>query len=128
MECLLKFTIIADIIELYTSATELKKKMTEHLQLLEKIPDEQDYQPELSAQMAMLIEQAYQKVFYSSAEQVDIPHLLHAMLEMEDSWAAYLLKEAIGDNLEAFMSNVITWYEDESLDEDEDRADEITEE
>ncbi len=128
LECLLKFTIIADIIELYTSATELKKKMTEHLQLLEKIPNDQDYQPELSAQMAMLIEQAYQKVFYSSAEQVDIPHLLHAMLEMEDSWAAYLLKEAIGDNLEAFMSNVITWYEDESMDEDEDRADEITEE
>ena len=128
LECILKHTDLPALIELFASPTQLKKKVKEHLRTFDKMPENREYQPELSAQMAQLIERACQKVFYSSAEQVDIPHLIHAMLELEDSWAAYLLKEAIGDNEEIFMSDIILWYENELQDEGDDVLDESVEE
>ena len=128
LECILKHTDLPALIELFASPTQLKKKVKEHLRTFDKLPENHEYQPELSAQMAQLIERACQKVFYSSAEQVDIPHLIHAMLELEDSWAAYLLKEAIGDNEEIFMSDIILWYENELQDEGDDVLDESVEE
>ena len=128
LECILKHTDLPALIELFASPTQLKKKVKEHLRTFDKMPENHEYQPELSAQMTQLIERACQKVFYSSAEQVDIPHLIHAMLELEDSWAAYLLKEAIGDNEEIFMSDIILWYENELQDEGDDVLDESVEE
>ncbi len=128
LECILKHTDLPALIELFASPTQLKKKVKEHLRTFDKMPENREYQPELSAQMAQLIERACQKVFYSSAEQVDIPHLIHAMLELEDSWAAYLLKEAIGDNEEIFMSDIILWYENELQDEGDDVQDDSVEE
>ena len=128
LECILKHTDLPALIELFASPTQLKKKVKEHLRTFDKMPENREYQPELSAQMTQLIERACQKVFYSSAEQVDIPHLIHAMLELEDSWAAYLLKEAIGDNEEIFMSDIILWYENELQDEGDDVLDESVEE
>lgn len=126
LDCILNFSAVPDIIELYTSPIELKKKLKEHLQNLETIPEDRNYQPELSAQLAQLIEQAYEQVYYSSAGHVDVIHLFKSMFELEDSWAAYLLKDALKENETEFMSNLISWYE--KNDDIEDTDDSLEEE
>ena len=80
----------------------------------ERIPDEQDYDPEASVQLGQVIDYACQQVVNSSAQALDIPHLVTGILHLEDSWACYLLKNALGDNEGNFMSQLISAcdYED----------------
>ena len=42
---------------------------------------------------------------------LDTPHLVMALLQLQDSWASYLLKKALGDDEQHFMSSLITSYE-----------------
>ena len=80
----------------------------------ERIPDEKDYDPEASVQLGQVIDYACQQVVNSSAQALDIPHLVTGILHLEDSWACYLLKNALGDNEGNFMSQLISAcdYED----------------
>jgi len=77
----------------------------------EKIPEGQEYEPEASAQMGQVIEYACQQIVNSSATALDIPHLVTGILHLEESWAAYLLKEALGDKVSDFMSQLISAYD-----------------
>ena len=115
----------ASIVQFFANTEKLKKELKKCVDSFESIPDDQTYAPELSIQMVQLIERAYQHVLYSSAEQVGLPHLVKSLLELKDSWAAYLLKEALGENEEEFISEIISWYEN-ATDEDEEDSDELT--
>ena len=115
----------ASIVQFFANTEKLKKELKKCVDSFERIPDDQTYAPELSIQMVQLIERAYQHVLYSSAEQVGLPHLVKSLLELKDSWAAYLLKEALGENEEEFISEIISWYEN-ATDEDEEDSDELT--
>lgn len=77
---------------------------------VEKVPEGTTYQLELSNQLNDIIHQAYLHVEYSSAEQLDVPHLIQGLLEQKESWAAHLLKEQIGDEEANFMQELITAY------------------
>ncbi len=103
----------------YASIRDLSDQLEKHLQEQPSIPREDDYQPDLSVQLAQIIERSYHQVFYSSADNIDIPHLVKEMLNLKESWACYLLKEALGENKEQFMSDLISAYElEDELDED----------
>ena len=115
----------ASIVQFFANTEKLKKELKKCVDSFERIPDDQTYAPELSIQMVQLIERAYQHVLYSSAEQVGLPHLVKSLLELKDLWAAYLLKEALGENEEEFISEIISWYEN-ATDEDEEDSDELT--
>jgi len=78
---------------------------------VEKVPEGKDYEPEASVQLGQVIELACQQVFNSSAKALDIPHLVIGILHLEESWASYLLKEALGDQESNFMSALISAYE-----------------
>ena len=57
--------------------------------------------------MGMVIESAVQDVALSSAEFIDTPHLVRGILKLEDSWAAYLLKDCLYGKETNFMSQLI---------------------
>ena len=94
----------------------LVERLEEQLARVERVPDGIDYQPAPSEQMGRLIELACRQVVSSSAPAIDLPHLVQAMLQLEDSWACYLLKDCLQDKESNFMSHLIEFCEfDDSL-------------
>ena len=78
---------------------------------VETIPEEQDYEPEASVQLGQVIEFACLQVTNSSAKALDIPHLVMGILQLKESWACYLLKDALANNESHFMSQLISAYD-----------------
>ena len=75
------------------------------------MPEGREYIPETSVQMGKVLEVAVQSVVSSSAEELDIPHLTKGILALEDSWAAFLLKDCLNGKEANFMSQLINFYE-----------------
>ena len=97
----------------------LADRLFEEMVGVEKVPEGQEYEPEASAQLGQVIEFACQQVFNSSAKALDIPHLVLGILHLEESWACYLLKDALGSHESEFMSQLISAYDfDDHLEED----------
>lgn len=90
-----------------TFLMEIEKLLAE----MESMPDETDYNPEFSVQMCELLDKSGELVAYSNAEAIDIPHLAKAMLEQEESWAAYLLKKALYGKDSHFLTKLISIYD-----------------
>lgn len=86
---------------------------------METVPEGIDYEPEASVQLGKVLDVACQQVLNSSAKSLDIPHLVLGILQQEESWACYLLKEALEDKTSNFLSQLISAYEYEDfLEED----------
>ena len=49
---------------------------------------------------------------YSSAEALNVPHLVQSMLQLKNSWACHILKEALEEELPEFISQLISRYEE----------------
>ena len=71
-----------------------------------------DYELEVSTQLNELIQHAYLMIDYSSAEALNVPHLVQSMLQLKDSWACHILKEALEEDLPEFISQLISRYEE----------------
>ncbi|WP_051522928.1 ATP-dependent Clp protease ATP-binding subunit ClpA [Prevotella sp. P6B4] len=95
----------------YYSADLFQDRLEDCLEKIEMVPEECDYEPETSVQMGQLLELACLQVVNSSATALDAPHLTMGLLQLKESWAAYLLKDALGDNESDFMSELISAYE-----------------
>ena len=89
----------------------LKQRVEEFLDEIESIPSEFEYEPEVYAQMGQLIERAMDDVHYSSATLLDVPHLVNGMLKLDESWAAFLLKDSLNGKEANFMSQLIGFNE-----------------
>ena len=95
------------------------KRLEEKLEDIETVPEGKEYEPEASTQLGQVIEFACQQVMNSSAKALDLPHFVMGILQLKESWACYLLKEARGDNEGNFMSELISGYEfDDHLEEE----------
>ena len=97
-------------LNIFYSPQVLAERVEEFLGNIESIPDNVEYEPEVSAQMAKVIESAIQEVSLSSAESVDIPHLVDGILKLKESWAAYMLKDCLSNKEANFMSQLINFY------------------
>ena len=82
---------------------------------VETVPEGKDYEPEASAQLGEVINYACQQVVNSSAKSLDIPHLVMGILHLEESWACYLLKNALADQESHFLSQLISGYDYDDL-------------
>ena len=100
----------AAAVDYYIDILAVLPELEDHLKEMERVPWNMEYQPETSLQLTQLIENAYKMVEYSSATELDVPHLVRALLQLEDSWASYLLKRKLGDNEEDFLSELIGYY------------------
>lgn len=89
----------------------LSERVEAFLNQVDSIPESIEYEPEISAQMGQVIEFAVQEVAMSSAESIDIPHLVGGILHLEESWAAFLLKDSLYHKEPNFMSQLINFYE-----------------
>ena len=99
------------ILNIFYDADTFLMEIEKHLAEMESMPDETDYNPEFSVQMCELLDKSGELVAYSNAEAIDIPHLAKAMLEQEESWAAYLLKKALYGKDSHFQTKLISIYD-----------------
>ena len=90
-------------------AFSLENYFTEEL---ESVPADMDYELEVSTQLNELIQHAYLMIDYSSAEALNVPHLVQSMLQLKESWACHILKEALEEDLPEFISQLISRYEE----------------
>ena len=97
----------------------LADRLIEKIVEAERVPEGQEYEPEASTQLGQVIEFACQQVFSSSAKALDIPHLVMGILHLDESWACYLLKDALGSRESEFLSQLISAYDfNDHLEED----------
>ena len=106
-------------LNIFYSPEEFMERLEEKLEDVETVPEDREYEPEPSVQMGQLIDFACQQVVNSSAKALDLPHLVMGLLHLKESWACYLLKDALGDSESNFMSELISSYEfDDHLEEE----------
>ena len=96
---------------IFYSPYQLQGRLREYLESIEVLSEGTEYVPDTSVQMSRVIEMAVQSVVSSSAKELDIPHLTRGILALEDSWAAYLLKDSLYGKEANFMSQLIGFYE-----------------
>ena len=111
----------------YCDINALYTKVMDQILAMENVPDAAAYNPQTSVQMNQLMEKAYHQVYYSSADMLDTPHFVMGLLQLENSWAGYLLKQALGDDEQHFMSNLITAYEIDDMPVDDVFSDDLLE-
>ena len=100
------------VLETYCDSEALQEELSVQLHDLEKVPQEAAYDPMPSTLMTVAYEQAIFQAASSDTDVVDIPHVVKAMLRLTDSWATFLLNKFLGDDVEYFMSDLISAYED----------------
>ena len=103
----------------YYPPESLAERVEDELEGVETVPEGREYDPEASTQLGQVIETACRQVLNSSAQAMDIPHLVTGILQLKESWASYLLKEALGGMESHFMSQLISAYAyDDHLEEE----------
>ena len=101
----------AHTLGVYCMPDQLADRLLQQIIETERVPEEQDYEPETSVQLGQVIEYACQQVANSSADAVDVPHLLTGILQLKESWACYLLKDALAGNESDFLGRLVSGYE-----------------
>ncbi len=90
----------------------------DYLNGLERVPKRQTYELGISSQLNQSIKWAYQVAAGSKAEEVGVPHFLHALLRLPDSFAHNLIEDAIQCSPQELMGYVSKTYElEDELDE-----------
>lgn len=124
---LLSEDVFCSVIDFYCDITELMDEVENRLVESGFVPYNIEYQLMPSEQYNQLMGKASLQVISSSADALDIPHVVVAMLELEESWAAYLLKKHLGACEPEFVSDIVSTYEEASM-VDENEGEERTEE
>ena len=109
---LLSEDVFCSVIDFYCDITQLMDEVETKLIENGFVPYNVDYELMPSEQYTQLMGQASLQVISSSAQALDIPHVVVAMLQLENSWAAYLLKKHLGDNESDFISDIVSTYEE----------------
>lgn len=100
-----------EALDWFSDSKVFAARITAFLQDIESVPQEVSYEPEISAQLSEVFDEAFKQLAMSSAKAVDIPHLVQGILHLKESWAAYLLRECLGNEEAQFMSCLISNYE-----------------
>ena len=121
LSVLIEDDIFNAALNLFYSPQILAERVEEFLKQIDSVPEDIEYEPEVSAQMGKVIESAVQDVALSSAESIDMPHLVGGILKLKESWAAYLLKDCLYNKEPNFMSQLINFcdFDDKFQDETE---------
>ena len=77
---------------------------------MEVVPETQKLVIEGSQQFSEMMSLAIKQAQYSDQETLDVPHVVAAMLMLNDSQAAYLLDQVTGDEKGEFMQSLVSAY------------------
>ncbi len=86
--------------------TQLEKEFLS----MEVVPETQKYVIEGSQQFSEMMSLAIKQAQYSGQDTLDVPHVVAAMLMLNDSQAAYLLDQFTGDEKGEFMQSLVSAY------------------
>lgn len=86
--------------------TQLEKEFLS----MEVVPETQKYVIEGSQQFSEMMSLAIKQAQYSDQDTLDVPHVVAAMLLLNDSQAAYLLDQFTGDEKGEFMQSLVSAY------------------
>ncbi|MDY4402868.1 MAG: AAA family ATPase [Prevotella sp.] len=86
--------------------TQLEKEFLS----MEVVPETQKYVIEGSQQFSEMMSLAIKQAQYSDQDTLDVPHVVAAMLMLNDSQAAYLLDQFMGDEKGEFMQSLVSAY------------------
>lgn len=86
--------------------TQLEKEFLS----MEVVPETQKYVIEGSQQFSEMMSLAIKQAQYSDQDTLDVPHVVAAMLMLNDSQAAYLLDQFTGDEKGGFMQSLVSAY------------------
>lgn len=86
--------------------TQLEKEFLS----MEVVPETQKYVIEGSQQFSEMMSLAIKQAQYSDQDMLDVPHVVAAMLMLNDSQAAYLLDQFTGDEKGEFMQSLVSAY------------------
>ena len=86
--------------------TQLEKEFLS----MEVVPETQKYVIEGSQQFSEMMSLAIKQAQYSDQNTLDVPHVVAAMLMLNDSQAAYLLDQFTGDEKGEFMQSLVSAY------------------
>ena len=109
---LLAEDVFCSVIDYYCDIATLMDEVETKLAENDIVPDGVEYELMPSELYTQLMGQASLQVISSSAQALDIPHVVVAMLQLEKSWAAYLLKKHLGDDESEFISEIVSTYEE----------------
>lgn len=91
-------------------------ELEEEISLVDSVPeDADDYQLLASQQMVSVMTWSDNMAASSGHDAVDVPHLLHAILNLEQSAARYLLMKHTTPNKAELLSAIVAAYNDEEL-------------
>ena len=81
---------------------------------MERVPEDVgDYVIGTSEQLRAALLAAYNIVQNSSAQYIYVPHIVKSILNLKESYAAYLLRNLLGQYEQDFMSELVARYEDD---------------
>ena len=113
-------------------ARAIQEKLRPELTKMEQVPEGVSYTIEGSEQFSEMMAHAVKQAQFAESDELDIPHIISAMMELKESLAAYCLHLAVGDDQPGFMSFLVSCYEmsrmsfmDMSEDGDEEEGDHL---
>ena len=77
---------------------------------MERVPDGVKYAIEGSEQFSQMMSLAIKQAQYAETDTLDVPHIIAAMLMLEDSEAAFVLNTEVGENIGEFMNALVGYY------------------
>lgn len=92
-------------------ARAIQEKLRPELTKMEQVPEGIAYTIEGSEQFSEMMAHAVKQAQFAESDELDIPHIISAMMELKESLAAYCLHLAVGDDQPGFMSFLVSCYE-----------------
>ena len=92
-------------------ARAIQEKLRPELTKMEQVPEGVSYTIEGSEQFSEMMAHAVKQAQFAESDELDIPHIISAMMELKESLAAYCLHLAVGDDQPGFMSVLVSCYE-----------------
>lgn len=96
--------------------TTLVMDLEDSFATMEGVPPETEYTIEGSEQFARMMAVAVNQAQSAEVAVLDVPHLVAAMLTLDESEARYLLERLLGGDTGEFMQELVTAYETDTED------------
>ena len=101
------------LIDFNCELNQFVRSVRDYLARQEIVPESSAYTPGVSEQMRFVLAQCAAIVTSSNAQFIKVPHVIKAILQLNESFAAYILEKNLGDGIDGFLSELISRYEQE---------------
>ena len=89
------------------NTTRLMAQLDNVVGKMEKVPTEWFHVPENSVQTAEVLTNARKLAMMADVDMLQVPHLVTALLGLQNSDAAYLLSRQLGENASNFVAELV---------------------